>query len=302
MKVEIFQHLTLTDPMIPVHSDTGTEINRGQMGQAAIPDDNGPQPDTLLHHNEMPSENDNSHGVMSLSQSCQRPINTTQSGDVDIRARGGNDLTQFDTSLAPGARSSCVTGNRGPSADFPSHFPASIPQPEAADAWAADLLAYGGGFSHVPPADIPQPNAADAWAAGGVMGYDASSSHVLPADIPQPNAADAWAASGVIGYDGSSSHAPPADIPQPEAVDSWVADRVMEHTGGSLALPSSSNVGRNSRADPCIQARTPLLPRRCGVSAGAHHSETAVFSPSCTDSYAQDQEGLYQGNHVPLLV
>lgn len=82
-----------------------------------------------------------------FSQSYRRAKNTTQSRHIDIRARGGKHRTQFDTSLATGARSTYVTRSRGPSADFSSHSPVNIPQPDAADAWAAaELLAYGGGF------------------------------------------------------------------------------------------------------------------------------------------------------------
>ena len=120
--------------MVPVHGGySGTEISLGQTGQPSISDDDGLQPDALLRHNEMPSENADSRRVMGLSRSCQRPINTSKSGDVDIGARGGNDRTQLHTSSAPGARSTCVTGNREPSAGFSIHFPVNVLQPGAAE-------------------------------------------------------------------------------------------------------------------------------------------------------------------------
>lgn len=135
-----------------------------------------------------------------------------------------------------------------------------------------------------------------------VVGVRRRLPHAPPADIPQPSTADTWAADMAIAYSGSFSHAPLANIPQAEAPDAWAADGVMAHNGSNLALPSSSNVGRNSRADPCTQARTPLLPRRCGISAGAQPPEAAVSSSSCTGSHVQEQKSLYQGNYAPVMV
>ncbi|KAL4888234.1 hypothetical protein BDV59DRAFT_147353 [Aspergillus ambiguus] len=173
----------IINPAFPVQADDlATGINNGRMAPGSIPTDNNRfQPNTSLQSDKATRDAVYSHRLAGHSQFGPRPMNTAQPVDVNTDARGSGPPAQPNNISTPGNISTRVTADREKSAAF-SHSLVNIPQPEAADAWAAlEGMAYSGGFSHHLPADVPQPEAADASAANDVMAQNSSSLAPPPA-------------------------------------------------------------------------------------------------------------------------